>query len=166
MQLPKPEGIYRDLDQISREVSVIITTKIKPRRIRIQRVDFPNLYKIAKNWIANIGRNNNRKTQELLSNTTRIKNLIEENTASLTWSLSTKIARTPSEKSFRREDLTAIRYSAFITPVSCKEHVSGQKQRGNMWKKLKVNVRVSKQNFWFPPGPGERAKGDKWGYKK
>ena len=35
-----------------------------------------------------------------------------------TWSLSTKTARTPSAKSFRREDLTAMRYSVFITLLS------------------------------------------------
>ena len=36
-----------------------------------------------------------------------------------TWSLSTKTALTPSAKSCRREVLNAMRYSVFITLVSC-----------------------------------------------
>ena len=39
-------------------------------------------------------------------------------TKDITWSLSAKTARTPSAKSFRREDLMAMRYSVFITALS------------------------------------------------
>lgn len=58
-----------------------------------------------------------------------------------TWSLSTNTALTPSVKSFRSEDLKAIRYSIFIIPLSCTGNgaINYNYIKKNNWHSKKIN---------------------------
>jgi len=59
--------------------------------------------------------------------------------------LSTKTARKPSAKSFRREDRKAMRYSVFITPLSWKQPDAGLHMLLNLCSIGKENYQKKKE---------------------